>query len=883
MTGHILERMGVDQKFFQIRACSNDAFRGARRVLSQQEKDEWDAPFRGRRIDDDGKLSIGNVVKYDDSQNPKGKRKNSKTTSGDSEAAFGWVTAVGVVGEDVGRAGKRRKVERGGDAAEEKRKGGVVIRIERLGLVRSILGSAARANDLYRTGQQVNIPTAAITHVLLPSSYRLRLSHDEETMAWTQAAGTVDLTAASNSGAADQFRQSRNTGTWLHAGMEIHVYDCLKLSRVADGKAVLAQVSKFELSKAVLTVKLRELVAAGPDAASNDAWATAFPSLRRVTPSRELIFNAEEYKIVDKIRVLCAGVAVGQRRPHRQATYVFAAIKVPTCERCEGEAQRQDEAVAASTASPLRAMCLFAGAGGEVAGFKMDGRVRAVCAVDSDALCGLTTKTIDGNTACVRADIVDLLTAILDNDALPPNLPLPAAIDAVTASPPCQGFSRARYTGRGTDPRNLLVAVALAMVEVYLPRFFVLENVPGMLDPGMKLGHEEQGAMKLVLLVLIELGYAVRMIVVESAAYGTASYRQRVLFLASRDGRPLPRMPPPTHRHGRKVQSKVMVHPRRGVVLSYRTDDEDGDPTQLVRATTIGDAISDLPSWDWADPHRLYGFNAYSDLDRVKRKRRDEDGIAAYDVCHVSAGGDETSWQRRQIGPCRVAYRSEARNAYQRLMRGGGGGVDSKGKLARDGQPREDKTTSKQIHSPAAFPSRSVLQHQTTRPSVEIAERITNIPFHAGASADDLPRSKPLLWDGEVKKAVSLAASSSNNAGDDAAAAAPRLHRPFERMSADAPARTIMTVMTASGQLGAWVHPTDARLLSVREVARAQGFADEVVFGGQGLATDGSAAGMTPAEAYKQIGNAVPPLVARAVAVAFAESEAEWAARKRTA
>ncbi len=51
-----------------------------------------------------------------------------------------------------------------------------------------------------------------------------------------------------------------------------------------------------------------------------------------------------------------------------------------------------------------------------------------------------------------------------------------------------------------------------------------------------------------------------------------------------------------------------------------------------------------------------------------------------------------------------------------------------------------------------------------------------------------------------------------------------------------------------------WQHPTKARAISIREAARLQSFQDKFVFEGR------------KDERYQQIGNAVPPLLAKAIA-----------------
>ena len=51
-----------------------------------------------------------------------------------------------------------------------------------------------------------------------------------------------------------------------------------------------------------------------------------------------------------------------------------------------------------------------------------------------------------------------------------------------------------------------------------------------------------------------------------------------------------------------------------------------------------------------------------------------------------------------------------------------------------------------------------------------------------------------------------------------------------------------------------WIHPVKDRALSVREAARLQTFPDSFVFTG------------TKDKQYQQVGNAVPPILAKAIA-----------------
>jgi DNA (cytosine-5)-methyltransferase 1 len=78
----------------------------------------------------------------------------------------------------------------------------------------------------------------------------------------------------------------------------------------------------------------------------------------------------------------------------------------------------------------------------------------------------------------------------------------------------------------------------------------------------------------------------------------------------------------------------------------------------------------------------------------------------------------------------------------------------------------------------------------------------------------------------------------------------------LKRLRSDKPAYTITTKFNEA-TTGAFIHPTQARTLTLREAARLQAFPDAFVFEG------------TAAQIRQQIGNAVPPLLARCVAEAI--------------
>lgn len=74
----------------------------------------------------------------------------------------------------------------------------------------------------------------------------------------------------------------------------------------------------------------------------------------------------------------------------------------------------------------------------------------------------------------------------------------------------------------------------------------------------------------------------------------------------------------------------------------------------------------------------------------------------------------------------------------------------------------------------------------------------------------------------------------------------------YGRLDPGRPSYTISTYFSRPGN-GCFIHPSAPRLITVREAARLQSFPDRFRFVGRGRAR------------YKQVGNAVPPLLARAI------------------
>lgn len=167
---------------------------------------------------------------------------------------------------------------------------------------------------------------------------------------------------------------------------------------------------------------------------------------------------------------------------------------------------------------------LFAGCGGLSTGFEMAG-FNIPLAVEKDDWASETYTFNHPNTKVVTADI----TQVLDLDTLLPDPSL--LIDGIIGGPPCQGFSLSGNRDK-KDPRNSLFMEFVRFVNHFKPKFFVMENVTGILSMETKSGV-------LVKNVILDeyhnAGYNVEIFILNAAEFGVPQSRMRVFFIGLRN------------------------------------------------------------------------------------------------------------------------------------------------------------------------------------------------------------------------------------------------------------------------------------------------------------------------------------------------------------
>ncbi|NLV20636.1 MAG: DNA cytosine methyltransferase [Syntrophomonadaceae bacterium] len=159
----------------------------------------------------------------------------------------------------------------------------------------------------------------------------------------------------------------------------------------------------------------------------------------------------------------------------------------------------------------MKIVSLFSGAGGLDLGLMQAGNtIIWANDIDKDAV-ATYAKNIGGHIVC--ADIKDI-----DIE----NIPLS---DVIVGGFPCQGFSQANMLRTVEDERNQLYKFFLRAVKEKQPRFFIAENVRGILSLG------KGNAIKQIVSDFGAAGYIVTVTLANMADYGIPQTRLRVFII----------------------------------------------------------------------------------------------------------------------------------------------------------------------------------------------------------------------------------------------------------------------------------------------------------------------------------------------------------------
>ncbi len=126
---------------------------------------------------------------------------------------------------------------------------------------------------------------------------------------------------------------------------------------------------------------------------------------------------------------------------------------------------------------------------------------------------------------------------ILEDIAKIDNSKIPSGFDILLGGFPCQGFSIANSKRSMKDERNFLYKEMLRIIDNKRPKFFLAENVKGLLSM-----HKGK-VIEMIVDDFKKLGYVVDYKLINSADYGVPQQRERVIIIGNRIGvkNPFPR------------------------------------------------------------------------------------------------------------------------------------------------------------------------------------------------------------------------------------------------------------------------------------------------------------------------------------------------------
>ena len=179
------------------------------------------------------------------------------------------------------------------------------------------------------------------------------------------------------------------------------------------------------------------------------------------------------------------------------------------------------------------AIDFFCGAGGLSLGFQQAG-FRIVGGVDFDTHHIAAHAKNFPKSAHIHADICTLTAgSIRKRCGLKPT----QVIDVVIGGPPCQGFSLIGKRN-SRDPRNRLLGQFCRLIAELKPRYFILENVPGLLC-----GNSKNVLLRRLRKLSPEYEWVSPISVLNAAHFGVPQDRRRLFVLGYRRSEAQPEYP----------------------------------------------------------------------------------------------------------------------------------------------------------------------------------------------------------------------------------------------------------------------------------------------------------------------------------------------------
>lgn len=187
-------------------------------------------------------------------------------------------------------------------------------------------------------------------------------------------------------------------------------------------------------------------------------------------------------------------------------------------------------------------------------------------------------------------------------------------VDIIIGGPPCQAYSslgRAKDdNAMQDDPRNYLFESYVKVLNHYQPKFFVFENVTGMLTAKVN-GEHIVNKIVAALGEHYKVKFDSKMNVLNSANYGVPQIRKRVIIIG--------------------VRKNIDIEPEEMysdiIKTHYDPEMTDEEKKGLKKYVTVRDAISELPKLRPGQGESAILFESKRDNEFLKKIRAEKDKI----------------------------------------------------------------------------------------------------------------------------------------------------------------------------------------------------------------------------------------------------------------
>ncbi|KAF4469355.1 dna (cytosine-5-)-methyltransferase [Fusarium albosuccineum] len=240
----------------------------------------------------------------------------------------------------------------------------------------------------------------------------------------------------------------------------------------------------------------------------------------------------------------------------------------------------------------LRGLDLFCGGGNFGRGLEDGGGIEMRWANDFNEKAMHTymaNTSTPGAVSPFLGSIDDLQRLAIDGQ-FSENVPKIGDVDFISGGSPCPGFSLLTNDKTTITQRKnqSLVAAFGSFIDLYRPRYGLLENVPGIVQ---RKANRDQDVFSQLICAIVGLGYQTHFFFLDASSCGSPQRRARVFLAFAAPGHRLPRRPHPTHSHPPHTNSFSLGNLPTGEPMVERLMPL-ATPFKFVSART---ATADLP------------------------------------------------------------------------------------------------------------------------------------------------------------------------------------------------------------------------------------------------------------------------------------------------